>query len=91
MTFIAARVVPRCSVNSVSATDNIHNRAFVSQLRRLKSYLRLTMTQARLNHIAILNCLKDFLKQINVDDVADDFIVRNRIRRNTFALKQQHN
>ena len=62
-----------------------------SQLRRLKSYLRSTMTRARLNHVAMLNCHNDVLKQINVDDVADDFIVRNTVRRKTFALKQQHN
>ena len=75
---------------TVSLTTSTAERSF-SQLRRLKTYLRSTMIQARLNHIAILNCHSDVLKQINVESVADDFIVRNTVRRNTFSLKQQNN
>ena len=77
---------------TVPLTTCTAERSFL-QLRRLKSYLRSTLIQAGLNHIAILNCHNDVLKQINVDDVADDFIVRNTVRRNklTLALKQQHN
>ena len=75
---------------TVSLTTCTDERSF-TQLSRPKSYLRSTLTQARLNYHAILNCHNHVLKQINDDGVADDFIVRITVRRNTFALKQQHN
>ena len=73
---------------TVPLTTCTAERSF-SQLRRLKTYLRTTMTQSRLNHTAILNCHSDMLKDINFYDVADDFILRNTVRRNTFAVNQQ--
>ncbi|KAK7925889.1 hypothetical protein WMY93_008199 [Mugilogobius chulae] len=47
-----------------------------SSLRRLKSYLRSTMGQARLNHATLLNCHKTISRQQNLDDIANEFIRR---------------
>ena len=44
-------------------------RAF-STLRRLKSYLRSTMTQKRLNHVVLLNTHKEHLEKICIHDIA---------------------
>ena len=62
---------------TVPLTTCTAERSFL-QLRRLKSYLRPTMTQTRLNHI--LNCHNDVLIQINFDSVADDFIAATHLR-----------
>ena len=57
-----------------------------SCLRRLKTYLRSTMTQERLNHLAILSCHSDLVETIDIEVLVDEFISRNAIRMNTFAL-----
>ena len=59
----------------------------LSALRRLKPDIRSTMTQSRLNSIAILNCHQSYLDRVNVDAVMDEFISRCTLRRNTFADK----
>lgn len=51
-------------------------RAF-SKLRRLKSYLRSTMTQKRLNHVIPLNTHKEQLDEICIHDIAKEFVSRN--------------
>ena len=56
-----------------------------SKLRLLKTYLRSTMTQERLNHLAILNVHRDKLDEINIEDVLEEFISRNNSRRTVFG------
>lgn len=58
-------VVP---ANSASA-----ERSF-STLRRLKTYLRSTVGQPRLNHLMLLNIHKQRLDNIDMQEVAQDFI-----------------
>ncbi|XP_032779205.2 zinc finger MYM-type protein 1-like [Daphnia magna] len=57
-----------------------------SCLRRLKTYFHSTMTQDRLNHLAVLCCHSDLLESIDLDVLLDEFISKNAIRMNTFAL-----
>ena len=45
-------------------------RAFSS----LKTYLRSTMTQKRLNSMAVLNCHHTYLDAIDIDKISDEFI-----------------
>lgn len=54
-----------------------------SALRRLKTYLRTTLTAQRLNHLAII-----YIHQMEVDieKLLDDFISKNNIRTATFKL-----
>lgn len=59
-------------------------RAF-SSLRRLKSYLRSTMTQKRLNHVVLLNTHKDQVDQMCIVDIAKQFISRNQTRIDFFG------
>ena len=45
-----------------------------SSLRRLKSYLRLTMTQKRLNQLMLLYAHNERLDQLQLQDIAKEFI-----------------
>ena len=57
------------------ATSALSERSF-SQLRRIKSYLRSTMTQVRLNHCVIF---VEELDGINLIDIAKDFVHNEHI------------
>ena len=59
-------------------------RAF-SSLRRLKSYLRSTMTQKLLNHVVLLNTYKEQVDEIFILDIAKEFISRNERRVDFFG------
>lgn len=56
-----------------------------SSLRRMKTYLRATMTQQRLNATAVLNVNRSTADCLNMEDIADEFIRRSPLRMNTFA------
>ena len=45
-----------------------------SALRRVKSYLRLTMTQRRLNNIKVLHVYKDQTYQLSLIEVGNEFV-----------------
>ena len=55
------------------ATNSTSERSF-SCMRRVKSYLRSTMTQERLNHLMILHVHKELTDSINLCDVANEFV-----------------
>ena len=46
-----------------------------SCLRRLKTYLRSTMTQKHLNNVAVCNVHKDILMSLPINDVIKDFVL----------------
>jgi len=52
-----------------------------SKLKLLKSYLRTTITQDRLNRLAILSIEKDMLENIKYDSIIDDFAYKSATRR----------
>lgn len=55
-----------------------------SKLKLLKSYLRSTMTQERLNGLATKALENDVLEKINYEDIIEDFISRNTRRMTLF-------
>uniref|UniRef100_A0A147BCI9 Putative tick transposon n=1 Tax=Ixodes ricinus TaxID=34613 RepID=A0A147BCI9_IXORI len=69
---------------TIPVTSCTSERSF-SCLRRLKTYLRSTMGQTRLNHLALLHTHKELSRKINLNDVADEFISRSSVRMNTFS------
>ena len=44
-----------------------------SKLKLIKSYLRLTMSEQRLNGLALISIEKDMLRQIDYDNLINDF------------------
>ena len=55
------------------ATNATSERTF-SALRRVKTYLRATMTQERLNHLMILNTHREATDKMDISEVADEFV-----------------
>lgn len=68
----------------VPITTAAAERSF-SVLRRLKSYLRSTMGQKRLNNLAVLHAHRDVLDELDIRPVINDFIFSNPVRQSTFA------
>ena len=56
-----------------------------SALRRLKTYLRSTMTQNRLNNVALPHVHKNDADGIDLHDIARDFITANNRRMHFFG------
>jgi hypothetical protein len=67
------------------ATTATPERSF-SQLRRLKTYLRSTMQQKRLNSLLILSAYPDETDTLDIKEITNDFILKNDMRRKTFCL-----
>ena len=68
------------------ATNAGSERSF-SAVRRIKSYLRSTMSQQRLNHLMLLHVHKDRTDGLDLVDVANDFIFGSEHRKNLFGAK----
>ena len=56
-----------------------------SSLRRLKTYLRSSMGQERLNTIALLHVHQDRLESLNIIQIATEFIEQCKTRMETFG------
>ena len=66
------------------ATNSSSERSF-SMLKLIKTYLRSTMGQTRLNHLMILSIYKDKLDELNLTIPAKLFIDKNESRRSIFG------
>ena len=65
------------------ATNAGSERSF-SALRRIKTYLRSTMSQQRMNNLMLLHIHKSRTDHLNLVDIANDFIVGNDHRKQVF-------
>ena len=68
----------------MAATNAVSERSF-SALKLIKTYLRSTQTQERLNNVMTLYVLKDLTDSLNMVDIANEFVSRNENRRNIFG------
>ena len=66
------------------ATNATSERSF-SALCHIKSYLRSTMTQARLNHLMLLHYHQDITDQLDLRLVANEYITKNETRKTIFT------
>jgi len=66
------------------ASSSEAERSF-SSLRRLKTWLRSTMTQTRLNSVAVCHAHQDILDDLDLHALETDFISRSDIRKNLFG------
>ena len=66
------------------ATNAVSERSF-SVMRRIKSYLRSTMDQARLNHAMVLNIYNEQLDELNLTAIANEFVSSSEHRLRLFG------
>ena len=66
------------------ATNATSERSF-SALRRLKTYLRSTMSQQRLNHCAMLNIMREACDNLKLVDIGNDFVSASQRRYDIFG------
>ena len=57
-----------------------------STLCRLKTYMRSTQTQERLNNLAILNTHREHAEALDFAEAENEFVSRSQTRRNKFGL-----
>ena len=67
------------------ATNAVSERSF-SALKRVKTYLRSTMSDNRINHLMTLHVHKLLTDKIDIDEVAKEFVERREGRKATFGL-----
>ena len=70
------------------ATNAVSERSF-STMRRIRSYLRSTMRQDRLNHLMTLHIYQNKLDSLDLVSVANDFVSLNEHRRTFFGTFAQ--
>lgn len=66
------------------ATNATSERSF-SALRRIKSYLRSTMMQDRLNHLLVLHVHKDKTDALDLRDIGNNFVAGSEYRLKNFG------
>ena len=69
------------------ASDAESERVF-SALKRIKTYLRNSMSQARLNHIMLLNIHKEEAEKMSLAGVVNEFAAKNDRRRADFGYNK---
>ena len=69
---------------TIPVTTATAERTF-SVLRRVKTYLRATMTQKRLNHVLLLHIYKEHTDELDLVQVAQSFIMANERRQTYFG------
>lgn len=73
---------------TIPGSSCTNERSF-SLMRRVKTYLRSTMGQQRLNNISILAAYRELSDQTNMAEIVDDFINQNNLRKATFAISNK--
>ena len=68
----------------IPATNAVSERSF-SALKRVKSYLRSTTGQSRLNHLMVLHVHKELADDMDVIEVAYSFFGDNHQRKQVFV------
>ncbi len=66
------------------ATNATSERSF-GALQRVKSYLRSTMSQSRLNHLMVLHYHQDMADILDLKVIGNEYISKNESRKNNFA------
>ena len=61
-----------------------------SALHRLKTYLRSSMSQQRLNHLMLLHVHKERTDALDLEEAAREFIVNSESTGNVFSERFNH-
>ena len=79
-------VVTRIRLLLVLPSSSCEAERSFSALRRLKTFLRSTMTQQRLNNVAVCHVHSTVLREINSVNVINDFVSLNDSRKHLFGF-----
>ena len=71
----------------VMPATNAESERLFSAMRRIKMYLRATMSQQRLNHLMLLHVHKSQTDSLSLVDVANNFISGHDHRKNLFGTE----
>ena len=69
----------------IMPATNATSERFFSALRRVKNYLRGTMTQQRLNNLMVLHVHKDITDSLKLQDIANEFVGNSEHRLKIFG------
>ena len=78
-------IITLCKLLVNPATSAAGERSF-SSARRLKTWLRSTMTQTRFSNLTILNTQKQRTDKLCLTDVANEFAALNENRKSNFGI-----
>ena len=84
MTFYPNAIIAYRILLTIHVTVASAERSF-SKLKLLKSYLRSTITQERLNELATIAIENDIVEEINYKDIIENFISKNTRRMLLFS------
>ena len=82
---LMSEVCTLCHIILVMPATNAVSKQSFSAPRRVKSYLRSTMTQRRLNNIMVLHVHKDQTDQLSLIEVGNEFVQWSDHRRHLFG------
>ena len=80
-----SEVVKLAELILVAAATNATSERSFSALRRVKTYLRTSMIQSRLNDLLLLHVHKDRCDKLDMVQVAKDFVKDSEHRRSVFG------
>ena len=83
-----SEIITLCKLLVNSATSAAGERYF-SSARRLKTWLRSTMTQTRLSNLTILNIHKQRTDKLCLVDVANEFAALSENRKSNFGTSKE--
>ena len=69
---------------TVSVTTATAEKTF-SVMRRVKTYLRSSMSQERLNHTILLHCYQERVDSLDIQEIAESFVSVNEHRQQYFG------
>ena len=83
---LISEVIVLAKLILVSPATNAESERMFSALRRLKTYLRSTMSEERLNYLMVLHVQKEKTDSIDLIKTANSFVNRNENRKRLFGI-----
>ena len=88
--FLVGEVENIVTLLLLSPVTNAESERIYSALKHVKAYLRSTMGSNRLHELMLMHIHKNILDNINLADVANEFVTRRDSRKQTFGHFSQN-
>ena len=86
--FYCVKTVKKELSTKIFSKSDAESEGVFSGLKRIKTYLRNSMGQARLNHVMIMNIHKEEAEKMSLAQVANEFAAKNDRRRADFGYNK---